>query len=319
MAQTVGQHGVAAFTNPSNGDPLNATVVKANDNTVRGAYVDHDNDGGIHVQSSVLASRPAAGTVGRKWLTTDTGSVKLWFDTGSAWEEISYLTSSSNLNASNLASGTIPDARFPAVLPAASGVNLTALNASNLSSGTIPDGRFPAVLPAVSGANLTNLPTASAAAGTLTGTTLASNVVNSSLTSVGTLTGLTVGGTANFQDNTVQRPKLQDYGETRTAPTISSGTLTLNLENGNVFEVALNANVTTFTISNPPASGTAGSLTLKLTADGTARTITWGASVKWPGGTAPTLTSTNNKVDVLVFVTMDAGTTYYGFVAGQNL
>lgn len=289
MAQTVGQHGVAAFTNPSNGDPLNATVVKANDNTVRGAYVDHDNDGGIHVQSSVLASRPSAGTVGRKWLTTDTGSVKLWFDTGSAWEEISYLTASSNLNASNLASGTIPDARFPAVLPA------------------------------VSGANLTNLPTASAAAGTLTGTTLASNVVNSSLTSVGTLTGLTVGGTANFQDNTVQRPKLQDYGETRTAPTISSGTLTLNLENGNVFEVALNANITTFTISNPPASGTAGSLTLKLTADGTARTITWGASVKWPGGTAPTLTSTNNKVDVLVFVTMDAGTTYYGFVAGQNL
>jgi hypothetical protein len=289
MAQTVGQHGVAAFTNPSNGDPLNATVVKANDNTVRGAYVDHDNDGGIHLQSSALASRPSAGTVGRKWLTTDTGSVKLWFDTGSAWEEISYLTSSSNLNASNLASGTIPDARFPAVLPA------------------------------VSGANLTNLPSSAAAAGTLTGTTLASNVVTSSLTSLGTLTGLTVGGTANFQDNTVQRPKLQDYGETRTAPTISSGSLTLNLENGNVFEVALNANITTFTISNPPASGTAGSLTLKLTADGTARTITWGASVKWPGGTAPTLTSTNNKVDVLVFVTMDAGTTYYGFVAGQNL
>lgn len=289
MAQTVGQHGVAAFTNPSNGDPLNATVVKANDNTVRGAYVDHDNDGGIHLQSSALASRPSAGTVGRKWLTTDTGSVKLWFDTGSAWEEISYLTSSSNLNASNLASGTIPDARFPAVLPA------------------------------VSGANLTNLPTASAAAGTLTGTTLASNVVTSSLTSVGTLTGLTVGGTANFQDNTVQRPTLRDYGETRTAPTISSGALTLNLENGNVFEVALNANVTTFTISNPPASGTAGSLTLKLTADGTARTITWGSAVKWPGGTAPTLTSTNNKVDVLVFVTMDAGTTYFGFVAGQNL
>lgn len=289
MAQTVGQHGVAAFTNPSNGDPLNATVVKANDNTVRGAYVDHDNDGGIHVQSSVLASRPSAGTAGRKWLTTDTGSVKLWFDTGSAWEEISYLTASSNLNASNLASGTIPDARFPAVLPA------------------------------VSGANLTNLPSSAAAAGTLTGTTLASNVVTSSLTSVGTLTGLTVGGTANFQDNTVQRPTLQDYGETRTAPTISSGALTLNLENGNVFEVALNANITTFTISNPPASGTAGSLTLKLTADGTARTITWGASVKWPGGTAPTLTSTNNKVDVLVFVTMDAGTTYYGFVAGQNL
>ena len=37
----------------------------------------------------------------------------------------------------------------------------SSLNASNLSSGTIPDGRFPATLPAISGANLTNLPASS--------------------------------------------------------------------------------------------------------------------------------------------------------------
>lgn len=36
--------------------------------------------------------------------------------------------------------------------------DLTALDASNLTSGTIPDDRFPATLPAVSAANLTNLP-----------------------------------------------------------------------------------------------------------------------------------------------------------------
>jgi hypothetical protein len=47
-----------------------------------------------------------------------------------------------NLNASNLASGTVPDARFPATLPAASGVNLTALNASNLASGTVGTARL---------------------------------------------------------------------------------------------------------------------------------------------------------------------------------
>ena len=39
-------------------------------------------------------------------------------------------------------------------------VDLTALSASNLTSGTIPDARFPATLPAVSGANLTNLASA---------------------------------------------------------------------------------------------------------------------------------------------------------------
>lgn len=47
-----------------------------------------------------------------------------------------------NLNASNLSSGTVPDARFPATLPAASGANLTALNASNLASGTVGTARL---------------------------------------------------------------------------------------------------------------------------------------------------------------------------------
>jgi hypothetical protein len=73
----------------------------------------------------------------------------------------------SSLNASNLDSGTVPDARFPATLPAASGVNLTSLNASNLASGTVPDARFPATLPAASGANLTSLNASNLASGTV--------------------------------------------------------------------------------------------------------------------------------------------------------
>jgi hypothetical protein len=72
-----------------------------------------------------------------------------------------------NLNADNLASGTLPDARFPATLPAANGSALTNLNASNLDSGTVPDARFPATLPAISGANLTNLDANDLASGTV--------------------------------------------------------------------------------------------------------------------------------------------------------
>lgn len=68
-------------------------------------------------------------------------------------------------SASDLSAGTVPDARFPATLPALSGVNLTALNASNLGSGTVPDARFPATLPAISGANLTNLDASDLASG----------------------------------------------------------------------------------------------------------------------------------------------------------
>ena len=51
----------------------------------------------------------------------------------------------------------------------------SALNASNLSSGTIPDARFPATLPAISGANLTNLPNSGTSTADLLDIALSSN------------------------------------------------------------------------------------------------------------------------------------------------
>ena len=62
----------------------------------------------------------------------------------------------SALNASNLSSGTVPDARFPATLPAANGSALTNLNASNLSSGTVANARLDAQLQDVAGLAVTN-------------------------------------------------------------------------------------------------------------------------------------------------------------------
>jgi hypothetical protein len=106
--------------------------------------------------------------------------------------------------------------------------------------------------------------------------------------------------------------------ETKTAPAISSGTLTLNCSLGNVFQAALNAAITTLTISNIPTTGNAFGITLAFTMDGTARAVTWGAAVKWAGGTAPTLTSTNAKVDIFVLTTWDGGTTWFAMVGGQN-
>jgi hypothetical protein len=47
-----------------------------------------------------------------------------------------------DLNAGQLTSGIIPNARFPEILPAASGANLTALNATNISSGTVSVNRL---------------------------------------------------------------------------------------------------------------------------------------------------------------------------------
>lgn len=106
--------------------------------------------------------------------------------------------------------------------------------------------------------------------------------------------------------------------ETQVAPTISANTLTIDCSAGNIFKVNLNSNITTLTFSNVPAANSGYGLILSLTADGTARTVTWGSPVKWPSATAPTLTSTNGKVDTFVLMTWDNGTSWFGFTGGQN-
>ena len=95
-----------------------------------------------------------------------------------------------SLNASQLSSGTVPDGRFPATLPAISGANLTNLDASDLASGTVPDARFPATLPAVSGVNLTALNADNIASGTLAAARLADSGVSAG--SVGSATAIPV-------------------------------------------------------------------------------------------------------------------------------
>ena len=130
--------------------------------------------------------------------------------------------------------------------------------------------------------------------------------------------GGTMSGVLVMADQIVQKPVLKDIGETTVANATSGSTDTIDLEDGNVHNVTLTANCT-FTFSNPPASGTSGTFTLFLNQDGTgSRTATWPGSVKWAGGTAPTLTTTASRTDILVFTTIDAGTIWYGAVSGQD-
>ncbi len=87
-------------------------------------------------------------------------TAKTYFDT-------LYALASHIHSAADLTSGTLPDARFPATLPALNGNALTALNASALGSGTVPDARFPSTLPALNGSALTNLNASAISSGTI--------------------------------------------------------------------------------------------------------------------------------------------------------
>ena len=90
-------------------------------------------------------------------------------------------------------------------------------------------------------------------------------------------------------------------------------TYTISTATGTVQILTLTGNCT-FTF---PTATTGESFTLFLRQDGTGgRTVTWPANVRWPGGTAPTITSTASRQDKYIF-TAD-GTNFYGSNAGQN-
>jgi hypothetical protein len=114
--------------------------------------------------------------------------------------------------------------------------------------------------------------------------------------------------------------EIKKYSEDATSIAVSSNTITIDLSLSNTKYFQATANITTTTISNVAASGKLQSFTLRVKGDGSARTWTWfDSTVKWPGGTAPTRTSTNNKYDWFLFLSLDGGTTWAGAVIGQNL
>ena len=147
-----------------------------------------------------------------------------------------------------------------------------------------------------SGTDVTVSISALAGAGTTAGTGTANT-----FTALQTLNaGLTVAGST-----TVNGSVSVDGPYKQTVEAVSA--LDIDLATGNYFTKTINGN-STFTFSNPPASGTACSFTLELTH--TSGTVTWPASVKFPADTAPTLTA--GKTHLFIFVTDDGGTRYRG-------
>jgi len=161
--------------------------------------------------------------------------------------------------------------------------------------------------------------------GNASGTALTvTQAAQSAITSVGTLTSVVVadGGNIGSASDT-DAISIASTGAVTfskaTKPALKANsdgaTITFDVNEANVHTVTLGAN-RVFAISNETAGQ---KFMIRIQQDATgSRTVTWFSTIKWAGGSAPTLTTTANKADVVGFLVTGTDT-YDGFVVGQNI
>lgn len=153
--------------------------------------------------------------------------------------------------------------------------------------------------------NATGLPISTGVSGLGTGvaTALAANA-----NATGGFT--TIDGSATLTNKTLTNPTVTNYVETPYSAN-SSIAITIALTNGTVQIITLTGSPT---ITMPTAVSGKSFIMYMLTGSG-GYTVTW-STVKWSGGTAPTVTSTASRMDIYSF--FSDGTNWYGVTVGQN-
>jgi len=123
------------------------------------------------------------------------------------------------------------------------------------------------------------------------------------------------GGTYTDNGNTLEvggKMLAKSYNMTVPGSISAASTTTVDLTTGNMFKISLGANITTLTLS----SANPGTYIFEFIQDGTGnRTVTFPAAWKWSGGTAPTITATANKIDIVTIIY--DGSTYFASIV-QN-
>lgn len=139
---------------------------------------------------------------------------------------------------------------------------------------------------------------------------------------VNTTNVITPDGTQTLTNKTLTSPTINNPTTKSTTQVVAAvnatvgGTTTLDLSAGGIQNITMGAGNTTIALSNVTTNQP---FIISITQDGTgSRTVTWFSTIKWAGGSAPTLTTTASKRDTFGFICTGTNT-YDGFIVGQNI
>lgn len=123
-------------------------------------------------------------------------------------------------------------------------------------------------------------------------------------------------GSLYTQNSTAERQLATTQEKVNTVATAGSAQTIPDVVSATQNDLTLTAATCTLTF---PSAGAGKSFLIVLRQDATgSRTVTWPASVKWAAGTAPTLSASGSKVDVVSMICID-GTNWLGFLAGADM
>lgn len=208
----------------------------------------------------------------------------------------------------NITLGTIPTLTAGTTTSTAANITNGTIQTLTASTATISQGS--AIL---TQGTISTLNSTTGTIGTLNSTT--GTIGNFSTTLTGDLTistGSATVGTRVAVVNTAQQYS-RAHNFAATALTITSGTVPWNLAENQVATLTVTTNSTMNTPTNPQAGCTYVMIVTQGT--GGSNTLSFSTAYKFPGGSAPVLSTGSAQVDVLSFVTN--GTVLYG-VSSQN-
>lgn len=316
----IGQNQQTLLSNPQNGQsPIDADVVRNNDNALRSKINAHDGDATIHVQTGTLAARPAAGTAGAMYMD-ENGQV--YRDTGAAWVEVPYARLSAagtNAFTNNVTVGGTLGVTGATTLGALDAANVVcddvdagAITAASVSANTLT------AVGTVTGASFTGAATGLTAipTGQLTAAALPTGVVNATNIPASRITAGTAQGAITAPGLTSSAGVSMTGGAAAQTPrtaTLSAGTHAIDCSTGNWFERVVNGNVTlSFT------NFAVGQEIRVLLQQGSGAATATFTGVAWSAATgAPVLTLTISRWDTYLFAKRNDGTVM-GYIGEQN-